>query len=730
MWRGINTVWSHVEEQGFKLIRNGNNTRFWLDNWVKGFPCLSSVATSFIPQHEINKPVSEFTSASGDWDWGAFSSLLPDDIILSIKAILPPDPNAGQDVFVWGVAPNGSFSVKSGYKVLAPSALWVGNFKWKDVWRSDIIERARVFLWSLSHEAIFTNQERVNRKHSIDARCVRCLQNSETALHAIRDCSRVSCLWKSLVHPLLWSDFFALDIKAWIQDNLNKDWSGDKSGMWNLIFGSTCWFIWKQRNTCVFYGVQDNAMALLSHIRAHVNYLREAYSHNIEVASKPLHRNIMVSWVPPEEGWLKFNFDGSQRLNSNKISCGGVFRDHNGSWVTGFYRNLRVGDSLQAEMWGLLLGIKLGIDKGFDKIFFEGDSSLAIKLIKEGCSSSHPLCPVINYIRSFLTRVNFKLMHIFRESNHLADALASLGHGSLEDYVLLDNVPDACYNFFQDDRRKLGFPRRIADGKACVAKEVIEAIDPEKNLITFKLVEGDILEHYKTFKVTIQVNPKEKGCVAHWTFEYEKLHGQIPNPHSLMEIAATMSREMDAHLSEGEAHEEQLHGKIEVDVHINASADKFHEIFSSKPHEVPKISPNNIKNTIVEGEWGKVGSIVVIHYVHAIDPTKNLFTLRVLEGDLLNDYKSVKVTFQATPKDKGSLVHVTVEYEKLKGHIPDLHSIANMAVEVSKDIDAHLTQTQNRSQVNRAEEPDIAAEEEVGRNGLRRRPKSMNEYVP
>ncbi|KAF7827619.1 MLP-like protein 28 [Senna tora] len=244
----------------------------------------------------------------------------------------------------------------------------------------------------------------------------------------------------------------------------------------------------------------------------------------------------------------------------------------------------------------------------------------------------------------------------------------------------------------------------VQDGKACVAKVVIEAIDPAKKLITLKVKEGDILEHYKSFKATIQASPKEKGSVVHWTFEYEKLHAQIPNPHSLMQLAAITSREMDAHLTEGEGHEEQLVGKIEVDVHINASAEKFHEIFSSKPHEVPNISPNNVKNTIVEGEWGKEGSIFVVHYVHegkncvskdvieAIDPAKNLITLRVLEGDILNDYKSIKVTFQATPKDQGSLVHVTVEYEKLKGHIPDPHSLADLGVEVAKDIDAHLTQ--------------------------------------
>ncbi|KAF7827617.1 MLP-like protein 28 [Senna tora] len=206
-------------------------------------------------------------------------------------------------------------------------------------------------------------------------------------------------------------------------------------------------------------------------------------------------------------------------------------------------------------------------------------------------------------------------------------------------------------------------------GKACVAKAVIEAIDPAKKLITFKVIEGDVLDHYKSFKATIQVSPKEKGSVIHWTYEYEKLHGAIPNPHTLMEIVATMSREIDAHLTEGEGHEEQLVGKIEVDVHINVSAEKFHEIFSSKPHEVPNISPNNIKNTIVEGEWGKEGSIFVVHYVH----------------EHQNDISSYS-------KDKGSLVHVTVEYEKLKGHIPDPHSLADLGVEVAKDIDTHLTQ--------------------------------------
>ncbi|KAK4264017.1 hypothetical protein QN277_029359 [Acacia crassicarpa] len=241
----------------------------------------------------------------------------------------------------------------------------------------------------------------------------------------------------------------------------------------------------------------------------------------------------------------------------------------------------------------------------------------------------------------------------------------------------------------------------VHDGKHCVAKDVIEAVDPAKNLISFRVIEGDVLNNYKSFKATVQVNPKAKGSVAHWTLEYEKLHGRIPDPHSLTQFVTEWSREIDVSLT-GQGHEEQLMGKVEVDVHINASAEKFHEMFSGKPHHIPNVSPGRIKHAIIEGSWGKVGSVITWHYVHegkncvakevieALDADKNLITLRVVEGDVLKDYKSLNVTFHAIPKDKGSLVHVSMEYEKLWGHIPDPHSLMDLATELARDIDAHL----------------------------------------
>ncbi|CAN7127616.1 unnamed protein product, partial [Brassica rapa subsp. narinosa] len=63
------------------------------------------------------------------------------------------------------------------------------------------------------------------------------------------------------------------------------------------------------------------------------------------------------------------------------------------------------------------------------------------------------------------------------------------------------------------------------DGKAKVAKERIEVVEPEKKLIKFKVLEGGLMEEFKSFLITIQVTPKQggNGSIVKWHFEYKNL---------------------------------------------------------------------------------------------------------------------------------------------------------------------------------------------------------------
>ncbi|KAL9231102.1 hypothetical protein vseg_006365 [Gypsophila vaccaria] len=86
------------------------------------------------------------------------------------------------------------------------------------------------------------------------------------------------------------------------------------------------------------------------------------------------------------------------------------------------------------------------------------------------------------------------------------------------------------------------------DGKKCVAKEIVEEIDEEKKLVRYKLIEGStLLEDMKSLRVTLQVIPKGEFDAILWTFEFEKFADIGPYPTALMDLAITVTRDIEAH---------------------------------------------------------------------------------------------------------------------------------------------------------------------------------------
>ncbi|KAG2322370.1 hypothetical protein Bca52824_015583 [Brassica carinata] len=106
------------------------------------------------------------------------------------------------------------------------------------------------------------------------------------------------------------------------------------------------------------------------------------------------------------------------------------------------------------------------------------------------------------------------------------------------------------WNYFHGKYTLISFFLLLSWGIARVAKEKIEAVEPEKNLITFSVIEGDLMKAYKSFVITIQVTPKHGGAgsVVHWHFEYEKINEEVAHPESLLQFAVEMSKEIDEHL--------------------------------------------------------------------------------------------------------------------------------------------------------------------------------------
>ncbi|EYU31819.1 hypothetical protein MIMGU_mgv1a021736mg, partial [Erythranthe guttata] len=85
------------------------------------------------------------------------------------------------------------------------------------------------------------------------------------------------------------------------------------------------------------------------------------------------------------------------------------------------------------------------------------------------------------------------------------------------------------------------------DGKERVAKEIIEAIDEVNKSVTFKVIEGDLMELYKTFKLIVHVDTSGEDNLVTWTLEYEKLNEDVPDPHTLMEFCLKVTKDIESH---------------------------------------------------------------------------------------------------------------------------------------------------------------------------------------
>lgn len=77
--------------------------------------------------------------------------------------------------------------------------------------------------------------------------------------------------------------------------------------------------------------------------------------------------------------------------------------------------------------------------------------------------------------------------------------------------------------------------------------------------------------------------------------------------------------------------------------------------------------------------------------VEVVDEEKKTVGYSIVEGDVLSFYKSFKAQLVVEPKEEGSLVKWTCEFEKSKDDAPDPEIIFKaFAVKTFQDLDAYL----------------------------------------
>jgi len=113
--------------------------------------------------------------------------------------------------------------------------------------------------------------------------------------------------------------------------------------------------------------------------------------HNFLVALSFRHYKeiIPVCWKPLTSHWVKTNTDGS--LVGTFASCGGLFRDHLGTYLGGFAANLGDVSVFEAEVTGLIAALEFAASHGWDGIWLESDSTSAVHAFRNPSAISFHL---------------------------------------------------------------------------------------------------------------------------------------------------------------------------------------------------------------------------------------------------------------------------------------------------------------------------------------------------
>lgn len=80
------------------------------------------------------------------------------------------------------------------------------------------------------------------------------------------------------------------------------------------------------------------------------------------------------------------------------------------------------------------------------------------------------------------------------------------------------------------------------------SKEKIEIADDANKIVSYSVIDGDLVAFYKNFKACVQVIPKDDGGLVKWSLEFEKATEEVPDPNLVLEIAAKTFKDLDAYL--------------------------------------------------------------------------------------------------------------------------------------------------------------------------------------
>ncbi|KAM0988472.1 hypothetical protein ACFX2A_012624 [Malus domestica] len=395
-----------------------------------------------------------------------------DDVapILSI----PLSRNGGLDRLVWHYNVNGEYSVRSGYGVAvdlmengalgrkgrgAPSDRQKNNQVWKQIWKLNVPNKIKIFIWRCCNRAVAVRHNLQRRHLRVNNVCGVCGVAEETENHLFFRCEFSHLFWFSSPmhlnsHELIGVDFltnweiFHKSVKGRVEvDEIMQEFAFD------------LWRLWKNRNETVFNGTQKQPLEVLNIWRSNLAEFRDATSKESDGVcpagdSVTLAGRLRdVKWTKPEFRFIKVNTDAAWCKNTLRMGVGWVCRDFAsvlqaaGGAGTGFCHSAAEGEA-HAIREAILACTSLG----FKKIIIESDAMVIIKMLRKEMPFDFSLDCILGDIEVLARRLtSVAFAFVSRESNSAAHSVAKYVFKQGKEFIWDCIGPDFLFNTLAKD---------------------------------------------------------------------------------------------------------------------------------------------------------------------------------------------------------------------------------------------------------------------------------------
>lgn len=435
IWFGFKDSYPALINGSRWLVGSNSQIRFWLDNWL-GYCIADRIEIPTHLRHHFDFAISDYVT-NDSWDLiPEFVAAYPEVAYDIFNYQLAP---AGEDTRIWTSSRDGTTSSAIFYQHLRPSFPTVNWGDW--IWSSYIPPRRSITTWKAIHNKLPTLDNLRTIGFMGPSICIFCMSNEEDMDHMLVRCTFTHTIWLRIfdIFHLTMPDFNGFH--ELVLFAMARRFSTQVSALWRLVFVTLVWILWSTRNRWIFENKQFSISSVLHRLLRTVHEqgnllkgtmynsvddLMTLHTFGITGCSRPPPVIKEVHWIPPSSGWIKCNTDGSAKGAPGDAIAAGVFRDAFGVVKGCFVQHLGRLFAFEAELAAVMYAIEIAVLHGWNKLWLETDSAYVEGLLLTR-SNNVPWQFRNRWLRvlALLGLFDFKITHIYREGNAVADTLSN-----------------------------------------------------------------------------------------------------------------------------------------------------------------------------------------------------------------------------------------------------------------------------------------------------------------